>query len=176
MPLSLYGEAVPVIITNGVDLTTPVSAGGGGGGTQYAEDAAHVSGDTGTMALGVRRDADTSPVSTDGDYHAPIFDAAGNLKVNVKIGGSSSGTIVDGVDAALKATVTAAHELLVSTPHLTAANDEVTVHGKTDQITPSITVSTSPAYTAGDCIGGKLTLTSAVLSSGGTGRANGGGT
>lgn len=51
---------------------------------QFAEDAAHVSGDQGTVALGVRRDADTSPVSADGDFHTPIFDALGNQKVNVK--------------------------------------------------------------------------------------------
>lgn len=67
-------------------------SGGGGAGTQYAEDAAHVSGDTGTMALGVRRDADTSPVSADGDYHALMFDSLGNLKVNIKAGAGSGGT------------------------------------------------------------------------------------
>ena len=64
-------------------------AGAGGGGTQFAEDAAHTSGATGTLALGVRQDADTSPVSATGDYHAPIFDALGNLKVNVKAGATA---------------------------------------------------------------------------------------
>jgi hypothetical protein len=57
-----------------------------------AEDAAHTTGDVGVLALGVRRDADTSPVDTDGDYHAPIFDALGNLKVNIKAGAGSGGT------------------------------------------------------------------------------------
>lgn len=35
-------------------------------------------------------------------------------------------------------------------------------------VTPTITVSTSPAYTAGDSIGGKITLANAVRISGGT--------
>jgi hypothetical protein len=57
-----------------------------------AEDAAHSSGDPGVLALGVRRDADTTPVSADGDYHALQFDNAGNLKVNIKAGAGSGGT------------------------------------------------------------------------------------
>lgn len=50
-----------------------------------AEDSAHSSGQYGFVSLGVRRDADTSPVDVTGDYHNFIFDAAGNLKVNAKI-------------------------------------------------------------------------------------------
>lgn len=60
-----------------------------GGGTEFAEDSPHTPGDLGTEMLGVRRDADTSPVDADGDYHTPIFDSAGNLKVNVKVGAAS---------------------------------------------------------------------------------------
>lgn len=48
---------------------------------EHAEDAAHVSGDVGIEILGVRRDANTTPVSADGDYHTPVFDAFGFLKV-----------------------------------------------------------------------------------------------
>lgn len=58
--------------------------------TEYDEDSAHSSTDKGSFILGVRRDADTTPVSTDGDYHALIFDNAGNLKVNVKSGSAAS--------------------------------------------------------------------------------------
>lgn len=54
---------------------------GGGGGTQYQEDAAHTSGDTGTLALGVRRDTASSLVDADGDYTAPIFDANNRMHV-----------------------------------------------------------------------------------------------
>lgn len=41
---------------------------GGSGGTQYAEDTAHSSGDLGTMLLGVRNDTSSSLSSNDGDY------------------------------------------------------------------------------------------------------------
>lgn len=55
---------------------------GGGGGTQFAEDAAHTSGDLGTMALGVRKDTAAALATTDGDYMPMIFDASGRLHVN----------------------------------------------------------------------------------------------
>lgn len=42
------------------------------------------------------------------------------------------------------------------------------VGGVSASITPTITVSTTPAYTAGDSIGGKITLANAVRVSGGT--------
>jgi hypothetical protein len=57
------------------------SPGGGssGGGTQYNEDAAHSSGDTGTMALTVRKDTAAATSGTDGDYQPLITDANGRL-------------------------------------------------------------------------------------------------
>lgn len=57
-----------------------------------AEDAAHASGDTGVMMLGVRRDANTTLAATDGDYVPPQFDANGNLKVAIISGAGSGGT------------------------------------------------------------------------------------
>jgi hypothetical protein len=63
-----------------------------GGGTQYAEDAGHSSGDTGTMSLAVRNDTDVSLCDTDGDYTPLQLDANGYLKVNIKAGGGSGGT------------------------------------------------------------------------------------
>jgi hypothetical protein len=48
------------------------------------EDGAHTSGDAGMHVLGVRRDVDTSPVGTDGDYHSMTFDANGQLKVSAR--------------------------------------------------------------------------------------------
>jgi hypothetical protein len=64
----------------------------GGNPVQYVEDGAHSSGDAGLLLLGVRRDADTTPVSANGDYHALQFDNLGNLKVNIKAGAGSGGT------------------------------------------------------------------------------------
>lgn len=47
----------------------------------YIEDAASAGGENGQYILGVRRDADTSPVSADGDFHGLVFDDGGRLKV-----------------------------------------------------------------------------------------------
>jgi len=63
---------------------------GGGGGSEFNEDAASAGGELGALSLGYRQDADTSPVSADGDFHGLIFDANGALKVNVKSGGGES--------------------------------------------------------------------------------------
>lgn len=71
------------------------SSGGGGGSSSItsvvpgtgatnlgkAEDAVHASGDTGVMALGVRKDTAASLAGTDGDYTAPIFGASGHQHV-----------------------------------------------------------------------------------------------
>lgn len=40
------------------------------------------------------------------------------------------------------------------------------VGGSTVRIEPTVAVSTTPAYTAGDCVGGKLTLTGALRAAG----------
>ena len=47
-----------------------------------AEDSAHTSGDQGVMQLAVRRDANTSLVSADGDYAPLQVDANGALKIS----------------------------------------------------------------------------------------------
>lgn len=65
-----------------VDANGALRVTGGGGGTQYAEDTAHASGDTGTLALAVRRDTAASGTSADGDYGTLNTDASGRLWVN----------------------------------------------------------------------------------------------
>lgn len=72
-------------------LVKVVNPGGGGGGVQYNEDTAHVTGDTGTMALVVRKDAAGSLVSADGDYAPLQVDATGALRVT-STGGGGGGT------------------------------------------------------------------------------------
>lgn len=65
----------------------------GSGGTQYAEDAVHGSGDTGTLALAVRKDTAAQIAGTDGDYTALITDASGRLHVvqpATTVGGAAS--------------------------------------------------------------------------------------
>lgn len=77
--------AVAIVDSSGDQITSF------GGGTQYAEDSAHVSGDTGTMALAVRQDADAA-FGADGDYGPLQLDDNGYLKVNIKAGAGSGGT------------------------------------------------------------------------------------
>lgn len=54
-----------------------------GGGTQYDEDTAHVSGDKVTMAGVVRADTAAAQSGTDGDRTVLITDSSGRLHVNV---------------------------------------------------------------------------------------------
>lgn len=51
-----------------------------------SEDSPASSGDMGASVLGVRQDADVSPVNNDGDYHAFIMNQNGRLKVSAKPG------------------------------------------------------------------------------------------
>ncbi len=53
----------------------------GGGGTEFAEDAAHTNGDAGKLILAVRRDTGSAFTSTDGDYTAIAADSNGRVKV-----------------------------------------------------------------------------------------------
>jgi hypothetical protein len=72
--------------------TLPVSMAAGATTPAKAEDAAHSSGDVGNYILGVRQDADTSPVSADGDYHGLIFNAIGRLKCSILPATTAAGT------------------------------------------------------------------------------------
>jgi len=72
-------QALDVNVANDVSVTIASDP------THYAEDDVHTSGDTGQFMLGIRQDADTSPVSADGDYHPFVFDANGALKVRANV-------------------------------------------------------------------------------------------
>lgn len=63
------------------DSTGALRVTGGGGGTQYAEDIAHNSGDTGTLTLAVRNDSGTALAGTTGDYIPLTTDSSGALRV-----------------------------------------------------------------------------------------------
>lgn len=64
-----------------------------GGGTQFAEDTAHTSGDSGTMALGIRTDTPTNRSGTDGDYE-PYQMSEGLLWTRVRDIQTSAGTSI----------------------------------------------------------------------------------
>lgn len=83
---------------SGIDIgdvdVTSIVPGTGATNLGKAEDAAHVSGDTGVLALAVRQAADTPLSDTDGDYEPLQTDASGFLKVNIKAGAGSGGTAI----------------------------------------------------------------------------------
>lgn len=68
----------------------------------YAEDAAHSSGDVGAFMLAVRRDANTSFVGTDGDYAPFALNAVGYLKT-VDVDGNALLTTIDADTSTLAA-------------------------------------------------------------------------
>lgn len=89
------------------------------------EDAAHSSGDSGVMPLAVRRDADTSLVSADGDYAPLQVNAAGSLKVAITAGAGSGGTSIADAAAFTRATTSVtpvAGVVETSAPTLTNGN------------------------------------------------------
>lgn len=64
---------------NGTGAKHVIVDSGGIFGTQYAEDAPHVSGDLGTQILAVRRDTAASSTASAGDYATVNVDANGRL-------------------------------------------------------------------------------------------------
>jgi hypothetical protein len=102
--------------------TKAVVPGTGATNLGKAEDAVHASGDTGVMALGVRKDADAA-LEADGDYAPFQVDANGYLKVNVKAGATSGTEYTE--DAAAAANPAGGAVILVraDTPSATVSDD-----------------------------------------------------
>lgn len=84
-------SAIAVDSAGRVKITGSVSASISG---TFAEDSAHSSGDIGMQILGVRKDANGSNVSADGDYASFLFGSAGDLKVVDRADGSNLQQIV----------------------------------------------------------------------------------
>jgi hypothetical protein len=129
------------------------------GGTQYAEDAAHVSGHTGTVALAVRRDTAAVGSVTDGDYSTINVDASGQLWAHIGMisgvapafgSGAAGATVLRTLSATDDPVVTAiTNGVATALPAVEAHIGEV--GGRT--ITKSVTLSTdTSAYASGDLI------------------------
>lgn len=86
-PVSDDGDNHPFIFDDQGNLKVAVKVipPGGASGTEYVEDTARSPGSQGPYVLGLRQDADISPVNATNDFHPFIFDDQGNLKVNVKV-------------------------------------------------------------------------------------------
>lgn len=83
--------STPPTLTNGqevglmFDSAGALKVSGAGGGTQYAEDIAHTTGDQMTMAGAVRRDTAAAGSGTDGDISTINVDATGRMWTNTEL-------------------------------------------------------------------------------------------
>ena len=130
---------------------------GSTGSTQYAEDAPHVSGNTGTMALAVRADTAATTGSLDGDYVPLLTDANGRLhvldansaEINTSLNNIETDidTIASAVDTELQV------DIVGITPDLMLGTDFSTVMGTatlTNLLTlDTVTTSTDSLWTSG---------------------------
>lgn len=91
MPTGATSAAVAIRCVNAAGNAFESCGGSGGGGTQYAEDSVHASGDSLTMAGVVQKSADAA-LAGDGDNTVLQVDSNGYLKVNIKAGAGSGGT------------------------------------------------------------------------------------
>lgn len=86
------GLFVDLLVDADGTLHTTSAGGPGGGGTEYDEDTAHVSGNKGTLFLAIRNDsAATTLTDTDGDYSGIAVDSSGRVHV---IGPATAADIV----------------------------------------------------------------------------------
>ena len=89
--LNVIVDSGAVTVSDGAGALNVICDSGCSGGTQYAEDAIAATGDTGTLALVVRQDAQ-SDFAADGDYVPLSVDADGGLRVSIVAGAGSGGT------------------------------------------------------------------------------------
>jgi hypothetical protein len=92
------GDEVTEDTDNSVQVTIVADDVGIGGGVQYAEDSGHSSGHTGTLALGIRNDANAVMTDTNLDYTGITTDSSGRIKLGA--GSLAIGKLApnDGVD------------------------------------------------------------------------------
>jgi hypothetical protein len=161
------------------------------------EDAAHASGDAGIMALAVRNDNFSTTFGADGDYSPIGVDNAGRIGINLLTPGVGAGHLGKAEDAVHSNADTGVMALAVRRDTAASSSatdgDYVTVNtdatgrlwthagaidaGETHigevggntaiiRLNPTITAG---AYSANDVVGGEITLTGAMRTSGGSG-------
>lgn len=129
---SLTGDYTYLKTDNQSSLWVHCSA-GCSGGAQFAEDAAHVSGDQGTVALAKRTDAAAVSSGTDGDYSTLNVDGSGRLWVNC--GAGCAGTqYTEDVASAGAESMTLAGTIRQDTPAGTTTTDGDYQNLKSDSI------------------------------------------
>jgi len=107
-----------------IDNTGALVISGTVSSTGYAEDSAHVTGDTGTPAMVVRRDSATSGVGHDGAYAMLSVDSNGRLRTIDDSAGASTGTPTSVASAATATTILAANSARLGA---TITNDDANI-------------------------------------------------
>lgn len=147
---------IPADATYGIDVdvtrfapgTDPASLG-------KAEDAAHASGDTGVMALAVRKDTAAASSGTTGDYEPLSTDDTGNLRTLASLNDGSDNAMTLGTPIVISQTPTldtsvyAAGDSMWGTAAIEFAN-AVQTSGGTAHITKLAVYDDSDNGTAGD--------------------------
>lgn len=141
----------------------------------FAEDAAHTTGDKGIQILSKRTDTAASSAGTDGDYATINTDANGRLHV-IEPSCTTIASAIFAEDAAHSSTDKGVQILCKRTdaPAVSSGTDgdysttNVDANGKLWVTDPHTVLSVTPVidttqYAAGDAVGGKQTLTGAVL-------------
>jgi hypothetical protein len=113
------GNAIGKLAANsGVDIgdvdVTSVTPGTTAAALGKAEDAVHATGDVGVLMLGVRRDAASSGVDTDGDYCTFAFDSSGRLHTSVSNTVTVTGTVTAAQATAANLNMTEANSAAIA--------------------------------------------------------------
>lgn len=108
--ISGHVTKIPYVIDEDANTSLSTIAGG-----IKTEDAAHASGDTGVMVLGVRKDTVANLAGTDGDY-APMPVGANGMYVDAHLGEVLS-YLLDSIDVAKmsKGAITTVHNAITAT-------------------------------------------------------------
>jgi len=121
----------------------------------------------GTQLIGQKARAASLPIALSTEDAALLADLLTITAFQARIPALSGGRVPIEVDSAALA---ALESITIGTALPAGENHLGEVGSKTLLVTATPTISTSPAYSAGDALGGLLTLTSAVRVAGGSGR------
>lgn len=110
-------------------------------GTEFAEDAAHTTGDKGTIALAVRNDAGTTLADTTGDYAPLSLNPAGNLNINYETIRDTAPAIGAGaIDGGTPRFTLATDQTAITTAGVFSVKTDQTTHGTTDKVAADLYV------------------------------------
>lgn len=149
------GTITTVSTVTAVSAVNTVIPGTGATNQGKAEDAAHTTGDTGVMALGVRNDLEANQTSADLDYGAPALDVAG--RVRTREISNLIATTISGANAGVTLTLAAAgaglFHYITSVEIINVNPTAAAIAGSAVTLSyTSTNIPGSPAWTAGNAL------------------------